>query len=77
MNTPKIRFKGFEDDWEQRKVGEVVNRGWSVYQTLQYQDQVLCFYLLLRRHNIKVREICYLREAFERDYKVYPSVIFL
>ena len=23
MNTPKIRFKGFEDDWEQRKVGEV------------------------------------------------------
>ena len=23
MNTPKIRFKGFKDDWEQRKVGEV------------------------------------------------------
>ena len=20
MNTPKIRFKGFKDDWEQRKV---------------------------------------------------------
>ena len=25
MNTPKIRFKGFEDDWEQRKFGELVN----------------------------------------------------
>ena len=23
MNTPKIRFKGFTDDWEQRKLGEV------------------------------------------------------
>ena len=23
MNTPKIRFKGFTDDWEQRKFGEV------------------------------------------------------
>ena len=23
MNTPKIRFKGFKDDWEQRKLGEV------------------------------------------------------
>lgn len=23
MNTPKIRFKGFADDWEQRKLGEV------------------------------------------------------
>ena len=23
MNTPKIRFKGFADDWEQRKLGDV------------------------------------------------------
>lgn len=23
MNTPKIRFKGFTDDWEQRKLGEM------------------------------------------------------
>lgn len=23
MNTPKIRFKGFKDDWEQRKFGEL------------------------------------------------------
>ena len=26
MNTPKIRFKGFKDDWEQRKLGEIVLR---------------------------------------------------
>ena len=25
MNTPKIRFKGFEDDWEQRKVSDITN----------------------------------------------------
>ena len=25
MNTPKIRFKGFKDDWEQRKLGEMVS----------------------------------------------------
>ena len=24
MNTPKIRFKGFADDWEQRKLGDVL-----------------------------------------------------
>ena len=23
MNTPKIRFKGFTDDWEQRKFEDV------------------------------------------------------
>lgn len=26
MNTPKIRFKGFTDDWEQRKFGELFSR---------------------------------------------------
>lgn len=25
MNKPKIRFKGFNDDWEQRKLGEVAD----------------------------------------------------
>ena len=25
-NTPKIRFKGFTDDWEQRKLGDIVER---------------------------------------------------
>ena len=23
MQRPKVRFKGFTDDWEQRKLGEV------------------------------------------------------
>ena len=26
MNTPKIRFKGFKDDWEQRKLSEVADK---------------------------------------------------
>ena len=26
MNTPKIRFKGFTDDWEQRKLSEICER---------------------------------------------------
>ena len=25
MNTPKIRFKGFKDDWEQRKLGDIAS----------------------------------------------------
>ena len=25
-NTPNIRFKGFTDDWEQRKLEEIVER---------------------------------------------------
>ena len=26
MNTPKIRFKGYTDDWEQRKLGDILER---------------------------------------------------
>ena len=26
MENPKIRFKGFTKDWEQRKLGDLVNR---------------------------------------------------
>ena len=35
MNTPKIRFKGFADDWEQRKVSELfrVTRGYVLAAT--------------------------------------------
>lgn len=35
MNTPKIRFKGFKDDWEQRKVSELfrVTRGYVLAAT--------------------------------------------
>ena len=25
MAKPKIRFKGYQEDWEQRKLGEVVD----------------------------------------------------
>ena len=30
MKSPKIRFKGFDGDWEQRKFGEtvIIERGW-------------------------------------------------
>ena len=39
-NTPKIRFKGFTDDWEQRKVGEVIE-DYIEKTTVQNQYPVL------------------------------------
>ena len=40
MNTPKIRFKGFKDDWEQRKLGELAlfNPKDELPQTFEYVD---------------------------------------
>ena len=41
--NPKIRFEGFTDDWEQRKLGEVVGIYDGVHQTPQYQDSGIMF----------------------------------
>ncbi len=42
MNTPKIRFKGFEDDWEQRKLSELTTMhariGWQNLRTSEFLD---------------------------------------
>lgn len=37
-NTPRIRFKGFTDDWEQRKLGEITNKGTKKNTELQYNE---------------------------------------
>ncbi|MDD6550037.1 hypothetical protein [Blautia massiliensis (ex Durand et al. 2017)] len=40
MKKPKIRFKGFTDDWEQRKIGEVIE-DYVEKTTVQNQYPVL------------------------------------
>ena len=45
-NTPRIRFKGFTDDWEQRKLGDVVQRQSDIivsdenYLCVEYEDVI-------------------------------------
>ena len=35
MQRPKVRFKGFTDDWEQRKFGELVEKYEDIVDTPQ------------------------------------------
>ena len=43
MNTPKIRFKGFADDWEQRKLGDIADvtklAGFEFTEHVVYSDE--------------------------------------
>lgn len=52
MNTPKIRFKGFKDDWEQRKVTDLgeIYIGLVTTMTEHYTDKG---HLLIRNSDIK------------------------
>ena len=41
--TPQVRFKGYTDTWEQRKLGEVVDVYDGVHQTPDYTDKGIMF----------------------------------
>ena len=69
---PAIRFKGFCDDWEQRKLNEVVNVYDGVHQTPDYKDSGVMFLSVENISTLKSEKYIS-EEAFQRDYKVYPQ----
>lgn len=69
---PAIRFKGFVDAWEQRKLGEVVGIYDGVHQTPQYTESGVMF-LSVENITTLTSQKYISKEAFERDYKVYPQ----
>ena len=71
-SVPEIRFSGFTDDWEQRKLNEVSNIYDGTHQTPKYQDDGVMF---LSVENIKTltSNKFISREAFEDEFKIRPQ----
>lgn len=79
MAKPKIRFKGYEDDWEQRKLGEIADLTSSKRVHAQdYVDSGIPFYRgkeisELREHK-PVSEVLYItEEKYKEIAKLYGS----
>ena len=72
QNIPEVRFKGFTDAWEQRKLNEVVNVYDGVHQTPDYKDSGVMFLSVENISTLKSEKYIS-EEAFQRDYKVYPQ----
>ena len=75
MQRPKVRFKGFTDDWEQRKLGELVGIYDGVHQTPDYQDSGIMF---LSVENIAtLKSEIYLKKPLKETIKyILKRVIF-
>ena len=71
-DVPEVRFKGFTDAWEQRKLNEVVNVYDGVHQTPDYKDSGVMFLSVENISTLKSEKYIS-EEAFQRDYKVYPQ----
>lgn len=70
-DTPKIRFKGFTDDWEWRKLGEVAT---FINGRAYSQDELLCSgkYKVLRVGNFYTNDSWYYSDM-ELDDKYYAE----
>lgn len=71
-NVPELRFQGFIDAWEQRKLNEVSDIYDGTHQTPKYQDDGVMF---LSVENIKTltSNKFISREAFEDEFKIRPQ----
>jgi type I restriction enzyme S subunit len=69
---PEIRIDGYDDAWEQRKLGDVVDVYDGVHQTPNYQDEGVMFLSVENINTLKSEKYISV-EAFEKDYKVYPQ----
>ena len=72
QKVPEKRFPGFTDDWEQRKLSEVVGVYDGVHQTPNYTDSGVMFLSVENIATLTSQKFIS-EEAFERDYKVYPQ----
>ena len=69
---PKIRFKGYNDDWEQRELGDIVGIYDGVHQTPNYQNSGVMFLSVENIATLKSSKFIS-EEDFKRDYKIYPQ----
>lgn len=70
--VPEVRFPGFTEDWEQRKLSDVAGVYDGVHQTPDYQDEGIMF-LSVENIATMTSEKYISEEAYERDYKVRPE----
>ena len=71
-NIPEIRFKGFTDPWEQRKLGDIVGIYDGVHQTPNYQNSGVMFLSVENIATLKSSKFIS-EEDFKRNYKIFPQ----
>jgi type I restriction enzyme S subunit len=69
---PKIRFKGFTDAWEQRKLGEISNIYDGTHQTPKYKSNGIMFLSVENIKNLESEKYIS-EEDFKNGFKIFPQ----
>ena len=70
--VPEIRFEGFTDAWEQRKLNDVANVYDGIHQTPNYKTEGVMF-LSVENIGTLTSEKFISEEDFKNDFKIYPQ----
>jgi len=70
--VPTIRFAGFEDEWVEKKLGDVAGVYDGVHQTPDYRNSGVMFLSVENISSLKSEKYIS-QDAFEKNYKVYPQ----
>ena len=69
---PKRRFKGFTDDWEQRKLSKLAYVYDGTHQTPRYTDEGIMFLSVENIKSMKSNKFISIKD-FKDDFKVFPE----
>ncbi len=73
LKVPKLRFKEFSGEWEEKKLGEIANIYDGTHQTPTYTESGVKFVSVENINSIETTEKYISEEAFKNDFKVKPQ----
>lgn len=71
-SKPRLRFSGFNDDWEQRKLGELCDVYDGTHQTPNYRDGGIMFLSVENINTLKSQKYIS-EEDFIKEFNIFPE----
>ena len=73
LKVPKLRFKEFSGEWEEKTLGEIANIYDGTHQTPTYTESGVKFVSVENINSIETTEKYISEEAFKNDFKIKPQ----
>ena len=74
LNVPKLRFKGYNDEWKHYRLKDIVQIYDGTHQTPNYIDDGIKFVSVENINNLDKTNKYISREDYEKDFKIKPEI---
>ena len=74
LNVPKLRFKGYNEEWKHYRLKDIVQIYDGTHQTPNYIDDGIKFVSVENINNLDKTNKYISREDYEKDFKIKPEI---